>query len=139
MPEEFLEFELTYQKELAKTVRIPSRIKIDSYLEKYKKLEYIYDFGDDWHINVDLEDIINDYRKGYPTLTDGAQNAPPEDVGGLYGYYDFLKVLSNPSHPDYEHLAGWAKEQSYREYNSESINQFLTCLAYKRNERQPDN
>src|SRR4051794_12902765 len=38
------------------TVKQPTRIKIDSYLEKHSQLVYNYDFGDDWRILVELED-----------------------------------------------------------------------------------
>ena len=68
---------------------------------------------------------INDYDKGYPTLIDGANNAPPEDVGGLPGFYDFLKKYNDPEHTEHEFIKSWAEEQKYREYNEERINEFL--------------
>lgn len=62
-------------------IRTPSSIKIDKYLETYRLLHYVYDFGDEWEINIALEKIVDDYCFGYPTVLDGAGDAPPEDLG----------------------------------------------------------
>lgn len=64
--------ELIEQKETdGKKVKQPTRIKIDPYIEKHGKLLYQYDFGDQWKISVILEDTVDDYYFGYPTLLDG--------------------------------------------------------------------
>jgi len=97
MSEDMLEFEKNYQERLKIEVRKPTGLKIDDYLEKYKEIIYAYDFGDNWHFTVKLEDIVEDYYFGFPTLLDGAETAPPEDVGGIHGYYDFLEAYRNPN------------------------------------------
>jgi Plasmid pRiA4b ORF-3-like protein len=33
--------------------------------------------------------------------------APPEDCGGIFGYYDLLKAISNPKHPEHQQLLEW--------------------------------
>jgi hypothetical protein len=33
--------------------------------------------------------------------------SPPEDVGGIPGYEDFLEVMANPSHPEYAQMVQW--------------------------------
>lgn len=99
MAEEFLEFEIPYQERLKIEVRKPSTLKIDSYIEKLKEIKYEYDFGDGWEFLVKLEDIVDDYYFGFPTLLDGAETAPPEDVGGLHGFYEFLKIYNDKNHP----------------------------------------
>lgn len=88
MPEELLQFEIPYQERLKIAVRKPTTLKVDEYLKENKEIKYNYDFGDDWKFIVKLEDIVEDYYFGFPTLLDGAETAPPEDVGGLYGFYD---------------------------------------------------
>ncbi|WP_205842214.1 IS1096 element passenger TnpR family protein [Natranaerobius trueperi] len=35
----------------------------------------------------------------FPTLLDGKETAPPEDVGGVHGFYEFLKSYCDPQ-PD---------------------------------------
>ncbi|WP_235988995.1 plasmid pRiA4b ORF-3 family protein [Aquibacillus kalidii] len=96
-------------KQLKTTVRQPQTIKIDKYLEKDKELIYNYDFGDDWRFKITLEDTTEEYYYGYPTLLDGAENAPPEDVGGIFGYYEFLEVYHDKNHPDHKKTRAWAE------------------------------
>ncbi|WBW96208.1 plasmid pRiA4b ORF-3 family protein [Oceanirhabdus sp. W0125-5] len=121
-------------KHLNTTIRKPQSIKIDKYIEKYEKLNYRYDFGDDWRMLITLEEIIEDYYYGYPTLIDGAETAPPEDVGGVLGYYEFFKVYHDENHPDYENIKKWAEEQRYREYDNEWTNIMLKHIKYKKTE-----
>lgn len=135
MPSEFKEFNDAYLKNLNTVIRKPTSIKIDDYIEKYGEIEYNYDFGDDWRISVILEKKVEDYPYGYPTLIDGAETAPPEDVGGLPGYYEFLKIYHDPSHPEYEEARTWAEEQKYREYDIEHTNRMLKFIKYKKSER----
>lgn len=115
-------------------VRQPQSIKIDKYIEKYGQLNYIYDFGDDWRILITLEETIEDYYYGYPTLIDGAETAPPEDVGGLLGYYDFLKIYHDNKHYDNKDVVAWAEEQRYKEYDKDRINSILKFIKYKKTE-----
>jgi hypothetical protein len=37
----------------------------------------------------------------------GKRACPPEDVGGPWGYENFLEALADPKHPDHEDLAEW--------------------------------
>ena len=79
-PSGMFSFEQRHQERLKIEVRKPATLKIDSYLEQYKELRYLYDFGDGWEFTVTLEQIVNDYYFGYPTLLEGAETAPSEDV-----------------------------------------------------------
>jgi hypothetical protein len=75
---------------------------------KGDKLFYEYDFGDSWIHEIKLE-AIGTTEKGvrYPVCLDGAMAAPPEDSGGLYGYYDMLEILKDPEHEEYETYREW--------------------------------
>ncbi|MEA1974479.1 MAG: plasmid pRiA4b ORF-3 family protein [Bacillota bacterium] len=117
---------------LEKVVKKPKHYKISKYLEKYKIIEYSYDFGDDWCFNIILEDIVNDYYFGFPTLLDGAETAPPEDIGGIPAYYEFLKVYNNESHPDHERVREWGEGTHFRSYDPEHINMMLKYLKYQK-------
>jgi hypothetical protein len=112
-------------------VRQPQSIKTDKYIEKYGQINYKYDFGDDWNILITLEETIDNYHYGYPTLIDGAETAPPEDVGGLSGYYEFLKIYHDEKHED---IRAWAEEQRYRKYDKDRINSMLKSIKYKKTE-----
>ena len=121
-------------KNLNTIIRKPAGIKIDTYIEKYGEISYTYDYGDPWSFLVTLEKVVDDYKHGHPILIDGAETAPPEDVGGLLGYDAFLKSYHNKSHPEYENVRAWAEEQLYREYDKDFINKMLKGIKYKKNE-----
>ncbi|NLN81545.1 MAG: plasmid pRiA4b ORF-3 family protein [Clostridiales bacterium] len=131
MDSEFAERQL---QNLRTVIRKPTGIKIDKYLEVHGQINYVYDYGDDWRILISLEEVVEDYYYGYPTFIDGAEVAPPEDVGGLPGFYEFLKVYYDESHPEHEEIKVWAKEQGFQEYDPEYINMCLKSLRYKKTE-----
>lgn len=115
-------------------VRVANRIKIDNYLEEHKQLTYTYDFGDDWHLTIELQEIVEDYYFGYPTLLAFEGTAPPEDVGGPGGYEHFLSVMHDPTHPEHEHLQNWAQMQRYKPTDITSINSNLKVVKYQKTE-----
>ena len=134
MPLEMMKFEKSYQERLKIEVRKPRSLKIDAYLEKYKEIRYNYDFGDDWCFIIRLERIVDDYYFGFPTLLDGAETAPPEDVGGIGGYYAFLEAYRNSKHPEHEDMKAWAKSTHFREYDLDESNERLKGIHYKKTE-----
>ena len=64
-----------------------------------KTLKYLYDFGDGWEHTIKIERLI-DPLPGiiYPRLIEAAGHCPPEDVGGPWGYAEFLEAISDPGH-----------------------------------------
>lgn len=81
----------------------PSDIKIEELLKrKGSKIDYTYDFGDNWEVLIEVEgtERVDDMK--YPVCTDGERSGPPEDCGGIPGYEHLLNVLDNPEHPDYK-------------------------------------
>ncbi|MEC6746936.1 plasmid pRiA4b ORF-3 family protein [Marinilactibacillus sp. XAAS-LB27] len=129
---DMMESEQRYQDRLKREVRKPSGIKIDAYLEKFGSIDYLYDYGDSWRITVTLEETVEDYYFGYPTLLDGSETAPPEDVGGMTGFYQFLEAYHNPSHPDHQELQAWATSQRFKEYDPKQINRMLKKLLTRK-------
>ncbi|WP_153556371.1 IS1096 element passenger TnpR family protein [Roseimaritima sediminicola] len=72
------------------------------------KLRYEYDFGDGWEHNVVLEKITRPADgASYPRCTGGRRACPPEDVGGLWGFYEFVQAVNNPEHPEHEEKLEW--------------------------------
>ena len=45
--------------------------------------------------------------KPLPLCVEGAQACPPEDVGGIPGYMEFLQAISESSHPEHEAMLEW--------------------------------
>lgn len=69
---------------------------------------YIYDFGDNWHHIVELENmLILDPAPTLASCIDGARARPPEDVGGTPGYERFLAVMADRGHPEHAELKKW--------------------------------
>jgi len=73
-----------------------------------RSIRYIYDFGDSWEHRLQIGDFT-DPNPGnlYPRLTDISGRCPPEDVGGLPGYEEFLDAMAKPKHPEHENLKEW--------------------------------
>ena len=44
----------------------------------------------------------------YPICMEGKHACPPEDCGGVDGYYNVIEVLSDPDHDYYEDMRTWA-------------------------------
>ena len=103
--------------------KLSSEVSIYYYLDKFNKVEYIYDFGDYWKHDIIVEEIIEDYIYEYPKCIESEGNCPPEDIGGVEEYMEFLEVINDKNHPDYENVALWASKQNYKEvFDIESVN-----------------
>ena len=71
--------------------------------------EYEYDFGDGWRHEVLFEGCLRAERgQRYPVCLEGERACPPEDVGGVRGYRDFLQAITDPEHEDHDGLLEWA-------------------------------
>jgi hypothetical protein len=91
--------------------------------------EYIYDFGDSWHHDLQLEGILTaEPDAAYPRCLDGARNCPPEDVGGVSGYEDYLAALADPNHEAHDEMTAWRSAFDPEAFSIEKVNQ---RLAYK--------
>lgn len=72
------------------------------------RMGYEYDFGDSWQHEVVLEEVTES-QPGikYPRCVDGQRACPPEDVGGVWGFIDFLDAIANPDHSEHEDMLEW--------------------------------
>jgi Plasmid pRiA4b ORF-3-like protein len=43
----------------------------------------------------------------YPRYVGGERNGPPEDCGGIPGFYEMLAALADPKHPDHADAKQW--------------------------------
>ena len=69
---------------------------------------YEYDFGDGWEHDVVLEDILpRAPGLSYPRCVAGERACPPEDVGGVSGYEEFLGVIADPRAEEHEETKAW--------------------------------
>ena len=71
-------------------------------------LTYDYDFGDSWEHEVRLEKVLpGDRGEPLPRCIKAVRQCPPENVGGLPGFYDFLEVMEDAAHPEHVAVREW--------------------------------
>jgi hypothetical protein len=98
--------------------------KIKNWFPKLKKMNYTYDFGDNWEHSVVLEKILpKESDKKYPICTGGKMACPFEDSGAIWGYYDKLEILKNPKHLEYRDIVNWIGDEYFNpeEFDSREI------------------
>jgi hypothetical protein len=70
---------------------------------------YEYDFGDGWQHEVLFEGHLKcEPGKTYPVCLEGARACPPEDVGGVSGYAEFLEGITDPGNEERGESLEWA-------------------------------
>lgn len=88
------------------------------------RIIYKYDFGDCWQHDIILERILpNSQHTELPICLSGERHCPPEDVGGVSGYEDFLEAIFDPTHEDPQPMLEWIGERFQpEEFDSRRIN-----------------
>ena len=94
------------------------------------KFRYEYDFGDGWLHQVLVEKILPpEPDQNYPVCIKGRRACPPEDVGGIGGYYYFLEAIQDPDHEEHEEYLEWVGgEFDLEAFDLEEVNQALAAL-----------
>lgn len=85
------------------------RIRLNGVLRKPKdRMVYEYDFGDGWEHDIVLERSTASLPDAPEVHVIGGKGAcPPEDVGGVGGYDDFLEAIEDPAHPEHDDMLEW--------------------------------
>jgi hypothetical protein len=83
--------------------------KLETFIAQgVRTFDYVYDMGDNWQHAITVETVAPaDASQKYPCFIDGARHAPPEDVGGIPGYYEFLEAVSKPRHREHKRMLKW--------------------------------
>lgn len=80
---------------------------------------YEYDFGDGWEHEVLFEGCLKAEKGGrYPACVEGERNCPPEDVGGVWGYAEFLEAIGDPNHEEHDRMLEWSGEFDPEEFDA---------------------
>ena len=88
----------------------------------FKALRYTYDFGDDWQHTIKVERrFAAELWDEFPRLIDAKGRCPPEDVGGPWGYAEYLEAISDPHHPRHKELMGWLGRRNPSEIDRGAI------------------
>lgn len=106
-----------------------NRYKLSQLLKKEKDwLIYEYDFGDSWQHKITLEKILPfDPEAILPQCIKGKGACPPEDVGGIWGFAEFLQAMADPTHPEHADYKDWFDgEFDPQAFDIDEINQRLS-------------
>lgn len=115
---------------------LPARVKrinadVASLKEEfYEKLEgkpflYWYDFGDDWWHKISFQKISKKDLEVYqnvPVCLEGKGKCPPEDVGGSWGFNNFLMTVNEPKSQEGREFRQWLGLKKGEKWDFESVN-----------------
>ncbi len=81
----------------------------DLLVDKGDDLSYIYDYGDEWKHRIVLEDVQQSDipENAIAQCTMGKRACPPEDVGGVEGYANFISIIEDPESDEYLDTLQW--------------------------------
>ena len=101
-----------------RTVRLPDVLR-----KTGPKLIDTYDPGDSWKHAIVLEKQLPvDPAAKYPVCTDGQLACPPENCGGIPGFYDLVEAIADPNHEQHKELKDWLG------YDLEPIDFSIDCV-----------
>jgi len=100
-------------------------IKLDEVVPKSGDrltFEYKYDFGDGWQHEIVFEGCLKS-EKGmrYPVCLEGKNACPPEDVGGVGGYTEYLEAIVDPNHEQHEDMIQWRGKFDPLQFDAEKV------------------
>jgi hypothetical protein len=98
------------------------------------RIDYLYDMGDSWEHRLTITKI----RQGepdtsYPRCVAGEWAAPPEDCGGIPGFYHALEAMADSGHPDHAEITAWLDGYDPKEIEELPLKIALGRLANRRN------
>jgi len=110
-------------------------VRLSSVLSRVRaKAIYTYDMGDSWEHGIMLEKRLPaDPGTTYPVCTGGERACPPEDCGGIPGFYDLLDALGDPTHEQHNELRDWVGEDYDPDvFSLDGVNRMLAPLRRRR-------
>lgn len=86
------------------------------------QFDYEYDFGDGWEHEI-LFEVFLPAEKGtrYPLCLEGERACPPEDVGGTYGYQEYLRAMANPKHKRHKEFMEWSGPFDPEKFDAKAV------------------
>jgi hypothetical protein len=113
-------------------MRDETRVRLEQIAPGEKsRFVYEYDFGDGWDHTLLVEKILPpEPGVDYPRCIKGKRACPPEDVGGIWGYYGFLETIADPDAPEHDDLLEWVGGEFDPEYfDLDEINAELKAMG----------
>lgn len=102
-----------------------------------EKIKYEYDFGDGWEHIITVEKFLEREEKlNYPVCVKAHLSCPPEDCGGVGGFYFFLEVIKDKKHPEHLEYLEWYGSFDENDVSLKEINKRLLLIGDFINERK---
>jgi len=94
------------------------------------KAVYTYDFGDGWEHAIAVEKVLSpEAGHAYPACVEGKRHGPPEDCGGVPGFYNLLEAIGDPEHGQHEEMRDWLGDDFDPEaFSVDEVNRRLARL-----------
>jgi hypothetical protein len=104
------------------------KARLSSLLQKAgDACHYEYDFGDSWIHEIELEEIAEEpVRPATAVCLGGERAAPPEDCGGIPGFYHNLEVLKKPRHQEHADVKDWMGDYDPAVFDPVAVSRRLT-------------
>ncbi|RKX74933.1 MAG: hypothetical protein DRP87_15760 [Spirochaetes bacterium] len=126
----YSDYDIEYTDEYAYTLD-------DFSFQPKESFTYVYDFGDDWTHQITVESVIPEEaippeQRNSVVCLAGRRATPPEDCGGVYGYYSLVELLNTPLDDlDEDQLSflEWAGDYDPEYIDLDSINRRLSRLS----------
>ena len=115
--------------------KVADRVRLrDGLAPGTTRIDYTYDFGDNWEHSL----IVSDVRAGdpaipYPRFIAGERDCPPEDCGGIPGFYAMLEARADPDHPENAEITEWLDGYDPDDLDVFPITVALNRIAARRN------
>ena len=94
-----------WDRHVYKAAGIRLKTLIDRGVERFL---YVYDFGDDWRHDIFIESVGDgEADVDYPAFVGGERRCPPEDVGDVSGFMEFLEAALDPLHEEHDEVVTW--------------------------------
>jgi hypothetical protein len=97
-------------------------------------IDYTYDFGDCREHRLTVTEVrAGEPNISYPHYVGGERNGPPEDCGGIPGFYGLLEALADSKHPDHADAKQWSADYDPNTFDELPIKYALGRIANRRN------
>lgn len=113
-----------------------TQIRLEDVFPRTRTARYAYDYGDGWEFKIKLVEVLDSYEGPWPYCRKGSGDAPPEDVGGVCGFEQFLHAISDPDDQEHDSLFEWGRSQLWEPFDLDAVNHRIAIWPTSEFDRQ---
>jgi tetratricopeptide (TPR) repeat protein len=104
-------------------------VELGQVIGRRKSFRYLYDFGDGWSHRITIEQRLPSTPTERPAaLLAGKRACPPEDCGGVPGYYRLLDAQAEPDSDENRETLEWLGDYKPEAFNLASLRKAVASL-----------